>query len=271
MPSTGKAVYLIHNDRVSRDGNPLQKYGIQGVRLPVAPLDSLVRSESININTNVLPQKGSVVFGAGPSLTKVTVNTILPLHNAESWAHPLFGSFYQDFTPREWDKLLTTLAEGNIVFDLVIAEPNNNGGAYFLGTEDNFVHNFAMIEAYDVEEMDGADMYCNIQFTQYRQVSVRQFETGGDAKGDRIPKTVKIDVIKVNGQKVKRDIRYWANKYLGSPDKWKDIWRLKTNSQRKGLKGKNPHKLPVGTILYMPQPPKKKKPKNPKKPPKRKK
>jgi hypothetical protein len=248
---------------VSRSGNPLEKYGIQGVRLPVAPLDSLVRSESINVNTSILPQKGSVVFGAGPSLTKVTVNTVFPLHSAESWAHPLFGSFYQDFTPREWDKLLTQLAEQNIVFDLVIAEPNNGGGAYFLGTEDNFVHNLAMIESYDVEEFDGADMYCNIQFTQYRQVSAKRFMEDDGSKGDRIPKTVKI----AKG----KDIKFWANKYLGSADKWREIWKLKTNSQRKGLKGKNPHKLPIGTILNMPQPPAKKKKKNPKKPNRKKK
>jgi hypothetical protein len=171
----GKAVYLIANADHTRNAF-LQSLGQSGLRLPVAPLDAVTVTQNVNINSNVLPTAGSVVFGGGPGLATVSFDSFLPLEPNEPYAH-LSTSQYGYRSPAEFDAQLRDIASNNVVFDLVISDSEGVSSAAYSYIEPDarvIFHKLAMIDSYMVTDEEGGALWYSISFTEYRPLFAKK-------------------------------------------------------------------------------------------------
>lgn len=172
MADRGKAVYLVANASLTRN-DFLQGLGGAGLRLPVAPLDNIIVTQNVNVNTNVLPLAGSVVFGGGPGLKSVAFSGLFPLDRFEPYAHPETSQYgYQ--SPNWYDEKLQGLAASNTIFDLVISDAEGAGSTAYTYLEPDarvVYHSLAMIDSYSVTDEEGGTLWYSISFTQYRPLS----------------------------------------------------------------------------------------------------
>lgn len=168
----GKAVFLIYKEGLTNNDS-LKSAGLAGIRLPVAPLDTISIEQGINLNNSVVPLKGSVVFGGGPGLATVDFNSLLPIHQNESWAHLANAQYpYQD--PTWYDGFMRKLASENVIFRLVVSEPVGAGAGYLnSGIGDNRLvfDSSAMVSAYNVTDEEGDCLYYSITFTEYKELT----------------------------------------------------------------------------------------------------
>lgn len=184
MADRGKAVYLIANSEHTRHAF-LQSLGQSGLRLPVAPLDNVTVTQNVNLNTNVLPLSGSVVFGGGPGLSNVSFSSFLPLEPNEIYAH-LTTSQYGYRSPSEYDAQLRDIASNNVVFDLIVSDAEGSSSAAYSYIEPDarvIYHKLSMIDSYSVSDEEGGSLWYTISFTEYRplyakKVSVTQKDIG---------------------------------------------------------------------------------------------
>lgn len=194
MADRGKAVYLIANSNHTRHAF-LQSLGQSGLRLPVAPLDSVTVTQNVNINSNVLPLSGSVVFGGGPGLATVSFDSFFPLEPDEIYAH-LTTSQYGYRSPSEYDAQLRDIASNNVVFDLVISDSEGSSSSAYSYVEPDarvIYHKLSMIDSYSVSDEEGGSLWYSISFTEYRPLFAKKVSA---TQKDIGPEFYKVDRLK---------------------------------------------------------------------------
>lgn len=227
----GKAVFLIYKEGLTNNDS-LKSAGLAGIRLPVAPLDTISIEQGINLNNSTVPVSGSVVFGGGPGLATVNFNSLLPIHSDEPWAHSNNAQYpYQD--PTWYDTFLRSLASNNVIFRLVVSEPSGGGTGYLsAGIGDNrLVFDLpAMISSYSVTDEEGDCLWYSITFTEYKVLSYTTVTKDSGPIFYTVDKFNTLEEI--------------ANYYRQFGVKWKNLLRLNRNlKQPIKKKGQKPKKV----------------------------
>jgi hypothetical protein len=221
----GKAVFLIEIAGITKN-DTLKSAGPAGIRLPVAPLDSIAIDQGINLNNNQLPLTGSVVFGGGPGLATVNFDSLFPLEEYPVWAHR--PTAQQPARDMSWyDNLLRSLASNNTVFRLIISEPTGSG-YYEGGVEANRLvfDRPAMVSSYSVTDEEGDCLWYSVGFTEYKRVS---FTTVKRALG---PETYKVNQTKYNtALEISNLYRVWDVR-------WQNILALNPKMKQPAAPGK---------------------------------
>lgn len=231
----GKAVFLLYLEGLTKN-ETLKSAGLAGVRLPVAPLDTINITQDININSQVLPLSGSVVFGGGPGLLNVSYDSLLPIENTPRWAHTPNGQYpWRDVN--WYATLLRTLGSTNDIFRLVVSEPAGGGAGYLeggIGDNRLAVDMKAMISSFSITDEEGDCLWYTIEFTEYR---VLTYSTVARELG---PLTYKVDKYKT--------LEQIANGYRQFDVRWQNLLKLNKNlkqplTKADKKKGKKPKKV----------------------------
>lgn len=227
----GKAVFLLASEGLTKN-ETLKSAGLTGIRLPVAPLDVLNIDQEININNQVLPLSGSVAFGGGPGLLKVSFDSLLPMENTPRWAHMPNGQYpWRDVN--WYTKLLRDLSMANDVFRLVVSEPAGGAGGYLeggIGDNRLAVDTKAMISSFSITDEEGDCLWYTIEFTEYKVL------TYSTVRRDIGPEFYTVDVYKT--------LEQIANGYRMFDVRWQNLLRLNKNlKQPVKKKGQKPKKV----------------------------
>lgn len=226
----GKAVFLIARGDITNDQS-LIGAGLAGIRLPVAPLDSISVQQGTNVNNSNVPASGSVVFGGGPGLISITFNSLLPLETNPVYGHDPTEQYpYRD--PSWYDNFLKRLANQNTVFRLVVAEPAVGGSYANDASANRLVYDhLAMISNYSVNDEEGDCLWYTISFTEYRELAFEMVQR------DIGPYTYVVN--RKDLQTPAKIARYY--KRYGVT--YQTILRLNKNMKQPHAKGKKPKKV----------------------------
>lgn len=226
----GKAVFLIARGDLTND-QTLVNAGLSGVRLPVAPLDTISVQQGTNVNNNNVPASGSVVFGGGPGLITINFDSLLPLEANPVYGHdPTAQHPYRD--PNWYDSLLKRLASQNTIFRLVVSEPSIGGSYSNDASANRLVYDhLAMITQYSVNDEEGDCLWYSVSFTEYRELAFSM------VRRDIGPYTYV-----VNRKDLQTPARI-ARNYKRFGVTYQTILRLNKNMKQPHAKGKKPKKV----------------------------
>jgi len=204
---------------------------LSGIRLPVAPLDTISVQQSTNVNSNTVPASGSVVYGGGPGLMVISFNSLLPLEANPVYGHSPTGQYpYKD--PNWYDGLLKRLANQNTVFRLVVSDPIVGGSYTNDASANRLVYDhLAMITQYSVTDEEGDCLWYSIAFSEYRELAFNL------VRRDIGPYTYVVN--RKDLQTPARIARYY--KRYGVT--YQTILRLNKNMKQPHKKGKKPKKV----------------------------
>lgn len=226
----GKAVFLLARNDITND-QTLINAGLSGIRLPVAPLDTINVQQGTNVNNNNVPASGSVVFGGGPGLITISFDSLLPLEANPVYGHTATAQHpYQD--PNWYDALLKRLASQNTIFRLVVSEPTAVGSYTNDASANRLVYDhLTMITQYSVNDEEGDCLWYSIAFSEYRELAFSL------VRRDIGPYTYVVN--RKDLQTPARIARYY--KRYGVT--YQTILRLNKNMKQPHKKGKKPKKV----------------------------
>lgn len=252
----GKAVYLVPVQGLT-NFSKLEEYGSAGLRLPAAPMNNFRRNLSASFVSTDIVNLGEAISYRGSRLATISFSSILPDYShfingnavLPSWAHQPTSAF--PFTdPRALANILYYMTKAGCIFNLVITRPNSLG-ARVTSNQDVDVNINAVIENYSDWEEDGTDVWFDIQFKQWRPLTVKKVtrvDTTKKPSTTTKPKTTRPGAAPVPvTYKVKSGdtLSGIAAKLLGDSRRWRDIASLN------GLK--HPDLIKVGQVLKIPK------------------
>lgn len=236
--SPGASIHLFHDDKNQRP-SALSRFGAAGLVLPVGPLDQVTVAENVIVNSEVLPRRGTVVFGGGFGARVISINTLLPDDLLESFVVP--GSTV--LAPNDYDDILSKIGQENTICRILIANKGETNNKYAIMVDER-----VLMQSYTATRMEGSDISVEMEFIKWQEVKVRKVKLAGTTAGpwsDRTgshrragakPRPRYITMSKFKKGK-KFDLKKVASKYYGNANAWRWLANHPKNVEAFGVKG----------------------------------